>query len=773
MQESQVRVQTTAIVSSYVPRRCGIATFAKDLRDALSAEIGDRQAFAVAMDDLPQGYEYPPEVRFQVPEHLQEEYRTAADMLNINQVDVTLIQHEYGIYGGQSGSYLLDLIRRLRMPVMSTLHTVLQEPNAGQKAVMRDVVRYSDRLVVMTGKAGGILHEVYGAPAERIVCIPHGIPDVPFSDPALFKERYGLEGRLVLLTFGLLSPGKGIEVVLRGLPQVVRQHPEAMYVVLGATHPSLLRQEGDAYRDSLERMVVELGLTDHVLFHNRYVSLDELCGYLCATDVYVTPYHNPDQITSGTLAYAMGTGRAVVSTPYWHAQELLADGRGRLVPFNDSDAIAREVNDLLGNVDERNALRERAYAHCRPMVWKEVAKSYLAVARSLIVDRRDRPKPLRASRTKTVLAALPDVNLAHLRRLTDDTGILQHANYSIPDRRHGYSADDNARAVVASLMYYALRRDASILPLVDTYLAFLYHAFDPQCRRFRNYLTYDRQWVQDEGSDDVHGRAMWALGLAAALAPNEAILSFSTRLFNSGLEALEGMGASRAWSFALVGIHAYLERFSGDTNVRRVRGVLGSRLQERFARNASSDWPWCEDAVTYDNAKIAHAMILCGQWIPDGRMRDQGLRSLGWLVDLQADTPGQVSLIGNDGWLVRGGARARFDQQPVEAMAMVEACAEAYRCTGDIAWVQRARRFLDWFLGGNDTRSMIYDYQTGGCRDGLHADGPNLNQGAESTLAWLISLLTVRRLEQAVVLADAAETAATAPAAPPAAGSPS
>ncbi|MCY2926800.1 MAG: glycosyltransferase family 4 protein, partial [Planctomycetota bacterium] len=594
MQGSQVRVQTTAIVSSYVPRRCGIATFAKDLRDALSAEIGERQAFVVAMDDLPEGYEYPPEVRFQIPDHSQEEYRTAADMLNINQVDVTVIQHEFGIYGGDDGSYLLDLIRRLRMPVMTTLHTVLHNPTPGQKAVMRDVVRYSDRLVVMTGKAAEILREVYQAPAERIALIPHGIPDVAFADPAAFKERYGLEGRLVLLTFGLLSPGKGIEVVLRGLPEVVRRHPEVTYVVLGATHPSLLRHEGDAYRDSLERMVEELHLGDHVVFHNRYVSLEELCGYLGATDVYVTPYHNPEQITSGTLAYAMGTGKAVVSTPYWHAKELLGEGRGRLVAFNDSDAMAEAINQLIENPAERDALRLRAYEHCRPMVWNQVAKSYLAVARGLIEDRRDRPKPLRASRPATVVAALPDVNLAHLRRLTDDTGILQHANYSIPDRHHGYCTDDNARAVIASLIHYALRRDAGVLPLVDRYLSFLYHAFEAPRGRFRNYLTFDRKWADEEGSDDVHGRAMWALGLAAAMAPNKAIGSFSTRLFNRGLEALEAMGSPRAWSFALIGIHAYLERFSGDTNARRVRGVLGARLHERFSRNASSDWPWCE-----------------------------------------------------------------------------------------------------------------------------------------------------------------------------------
>jgi len=764
MQKEQTRVQTVALVSSYVPRRCGIATFAKDLRDAMASDLGDRQVFAVAMDDLPEGYEYSQEVRFQIPDQVQEAYRTAADMLNINQVDITVVQHEFGIYGGQDGSYLLDLVRRLRMPVVTTLHTVLRKPSPGQKAVLRDLIRNSDRIVVMTGKAGQILRDVYDAAPEKIVCIPHGIPDVPFVPPSSFKDRYGLEGRLVLLTFGLLSPDKGVEVMLRAIPRIIEAHPEVTYVVLGATHPSLLRQEGDAYRDSLERMVEELGLGEHVVFHNRYVTLQELCGYIGAADIYVTPYRNPEQIASGTLAYAAGAGKAVVSTPYWHAQELLAEGRGRLVPFDDPDAMAQAIIALIDDPNERDVMRERAYLNGRPMVWKEVAKSYLATAQELMRDRRLRPKPLRAFRSDRMLTALPDVNLAHLRRMTDDTGILQHSIYAVPDRHHGYCTDDNARALVAGLMYYDLRRDSVILPLIDAYLAFMHCAFSLETRQFRNFMSYDRRWTEETGSEDVQGRAIWALGLTAALAPSDAILSFATRLFNSGLEALERTGAPRAWAFGLVGLHAYLERFSGDTNARRVRGVLGERLHDRFASQATDSWPWCEETVTYDNAKIAHAMILCGQWIPDPKMLAQGLRSLNWLTDLQTTSDGHVSLIGNKGWLSRDGFRARFDQQPVEAMALVEACDEAYRCTQDIVWVQRARRFLNWFIGGNDTRSMIYDYQTGGCRDGVHADGPNLNQGAESTLSWLISLLTVMKLERAVALVEAAEV-------PPAAAS--
>jgi glycosyltransferase involved in cell wall biosynthesis len=751
------QIQTAALVSSYVPRRCGIATFAKDLRDALAAELGDRQVFAVAMDDVPEGYEYSQEVRFQIPDHQQEEYRNAAEMLNVNQIDLTLIQHEFGIYGGQDGNYLLDLLSRLRMPVATTLHTVPREPSHGQMAVMRELARASDRLVVMTAKANDILAEVYHVPAEKIICIPHGIPDVPFTDSTLFKDRYGLSDRLVLLTFGLISPGKGIEVVIRSLPRIVQAHPETTYVVLGATHPNLLRHEGDAYRDSLKRLADELGLGEHVVFCNRYVSLDELCGYIGAADIYLTPYRNIDQITSGTLAYAVGAGKAVISTPYWHAQEILADGRGVLVPFDDHGAMAQAVVRLIEDPSQREAIRKRAYNHGRSMIWKEVAKSHLAMAKEMVADRRMRPRPMRGMRTEQIVTALPDLNFAHLRRLTDDTGVLQHANYVVPDRHHGYCADDNARALVAALMCYDLRRDAKVLPMVDTYLSFLYHAFNPQTRRFRNFMSYDRKWKEDSGSEDVHGRAIWAIGLATSMAPNEATMSFATRLLSSSLETLEGFSSPRAWAFALVGLHAYLERFPGDTNVRRVRAVLGERLCRLFAERAAADWPWYEDTVTYDNAKLPSAQILCGQDMSDRRMLDQGLESLAWLVRLQTSADGSISLIGNRGWLDRSGSRARFDQQPVEAMSTIEACADAYRATRDRNWARRARRFLDWFTGSNETRTMIYDYQTGGCRDGLHADGANLNQGAESTLSWLISLMTVMKLDRALAIDDAAE----------------
>lgn len=742
-------VKTVALVGSYVPRQCGIATFSKDLRDSLAAQVGERQATVLAMDDTGGDYAYPEEVRLQVAQHRQADYITAAELLNINHIDVAMIQHEYGLYGGRDGSHLLDLVHNLRMPVISTLHTVLAEPSPGQLAVLKELALESDRVVVMSKLAVEMLQRIYGVPEEKIALIPHGIPDMPFVDPHFYSDQFGAEGKRVLLTFGLISPGKGIEVAIRAMPKIVEKHPEVIYIVLGATHPHLLRSQGNAYRNSLERLVEELHLEQNVRFHNRFVTKAELSNYLAVTDLYISPYPNRAQITSGTLAYALGAGKAVVSTPYWHAEELLAEGRGRLFPFGDSDRLADQVNELLDDEMERNAMRKRAYLHGRPMVWEQVGIDYLRLADRVLMERRRSPRPITLSRLEPIdVSSLPDLSLSHLRRLTDDTGILQHAIYAVPHRDHGYCTDDNARALLAGLMYNDLTHDDSVLPLIDTYLSYVHHAFNGRTRRFRNFMSYDRKWLEEEGSEDGHGRAIWGLGTAAMLAPTDAILSLATRLFHDALEPLERFTSPRAWAFALVGLHNYLTRFPGDSHSRRVRNALAERLLDLFRRQATGEWPWCETVVTYDNAKLPHALLLAGRDIESQEMLDHGLATLEWLVKVQTVEKSSVSLIGNNGWLERGGKRARFDQQPVEAMALVEACAAAYRITGEEKWFDRCRNILAWFTGNNEVRSSLYDYQTGGCCDGLHSDGPNLNQGAESTLAWLVALMTVMDLNR-------------------------
>ncbi|MBW1988154.1 MAG: glycosyltransferase family 4 protein [Deltaproteobacteria bacterium] len=750
-----------ALIGNYLPRQCGIATFTNDLLTALSGENPGGEHFVVAMNDIPEGYRYPSQVRFEIKQRVLEEYRLAADFLNMNRVEVVCLQHEFGIFGGENGAHILDLLGSLRMPLVSTLHTVLQAPTPGQMAVTKRIAQLSDRLVVMSRKAEQLLQEVYGVPAEKIAMIHHGIPDVPFVDPNFYKDQYGVEGRKVILTFGLLSPGKGIETMIDALPAVVKEHPQVVYIVLGATHPHVKKQQGESYRLSLQRRSRELGVGDHVIFHNRFVDLKELCEFLGAADIYVTPYLNQEQIVSGTLAYALGSGKATVSTPYWYAEEMLAEGRGRIVPFQDPAALAAQVNDLFTHEVERHAMRKRAYTFCRSMVWKEVARQYLDVFSQVKRERESAPRPVFRARTMaSVPREIPQPKLDHIIRLTDDVGILQHAKFIVPDRYHGYCTDDNARALIAVLMARDMLADGeAITNLACTYISFLHHAFNEENGRFRNFMGYDRRWLEEAGSEDSHGRAIWGLGQAVALAKSEDIRAAAQAVFEKALPAVADFVWPRAWAFALVGIHAYLSKFGGDSEVRRIREKLANKLLRLYRDNASDDWPWIEDKLTYANGKIPQALILSGRWQDKEEMLDAGLRSLEWLMEIQTDPKGHFVPVGNKGWYVRGGEKARFDQQPIEALDMIEACREAYEATSDAKWFSHAQRCLEWFLGRNDLNAPLYDHKSGGCCDGLQADGSNRNQGAESTLVCFLSLLALNQMRGRQISVEATATA--------------
>lgn len=752
-------ISKLAFVGNYIPRQCGIATFTTDLLTAVSSEVPSMECWAVAMNDVPSGYAYPQEVRFEINQRVLGEYRLAADFLNVNRVDVVCLQHEYGIFGGEYGAYILELLSELRMPIVSTLHTVLQKPAPGQYSVLKRICQLSDRVVVMSHKAVEILVDVYKVPMEKIVMIHHGIPDVPFVDPNFYKDQFGVEGKKVILTFGLISPGKGIEYMIEALPSITRKHPDVVYIVLGATHPHVRRDQGESYRLSVQRKARELGVDDHLIFHNRFVSLEELCEFLGAADIYVTPYLNKEQIVSGTLAYAMGAGKATVSTPYWYAEEMLADGRGYLVPFRDSQALAERIIDLLDNEVERHAMRKRAYTFCREMIWKEVARKYLEVFAAVKAEREKKPRALFFTKEIAYLPEeIPQPRLDHLVRLTDNVGILQHAKYIVPNRHHGYCTDDNARALIAVLLAKdvdAEIEDEFLTNLACTYLGFLLHAFDEEKGRFRNFMGYDRTWLEAVGSEDSHGRAVWALGEAVSLAESEEIRAPAIELFLKALPAVLDFSSPRAWASTLVGIHAYLQRFPGDREVRRIRDILAHRLYDLFRRNAHQDWPWIEDIVSYGNGKIPQALIVSGYDMADGELVQAGLRSLEWLTQIQTDPKGHFVPIGNNGWLTRNGIRARFDQQPIEAQEMIEAFKDAYLITADELWIDHAQMCLEWFLGKNDLNVPLYDYRTGGCCDGLTPTGPNRNQGAESTLAWVLSLLNMYTLRSKQVSLEA------------------
>lgn len=740
-----------AFIGNYLPRQCGIATFTTDLCEAIASAHPSATCIALPVNDTEAGYAYPDRVRFELAEKDIDSYRRAADFLNINNVDLVCLQHEYGIFGGRAGSHILALLRELRMPIVTTLHTILRDPNPDQRRVLKEVAELSDRLVVMSKRGADFLQEVYQVPPDKIDLIPHGIPDIPFVDPSFHKDLFGVEGKLVLLSFGLLSANKGIENVIAALPDIVARHPSVVYIIVGATHPHVKRLDGETYRLSLEWLARERGVADHVIFYNRFVSLEELVEFIGAADIYITPYLNPAQITSGTLAYTLGAGKAVISTPYWYAEEMLAEERGALVPFQDPAAIAQQVIALLDNDAQRHAMRKRAYLFGREMIWPRVAERYLASFERARAERRHFSRPGFAVKPLDQRPGeLPPLQLDHLRRLTDETGLLQHASFTVPNYREGYTTDDNARALIVSVYLEELGQ-AEAFELASRYLAFVGYAFNAEVGRFRNFMSYQRQWLEENGSDDSQGRTLWALGVVLGRSNMPALRSMAGGLFEQALPAILAATSPRAWAFALIGIHEYLQRFGGDRMARQVQETLAARLLTLYQANRLPGWRWYESTLTYCNAVLPHALLLCGQSQANDALIEAGLESLGWLAELQRADGGNGHFvpIGSNGFYPRDGNRARFDQQPVEAQAMVSACLVAAQLTGARRWREEARRAFEWFHGRNDLNAPIYDPITGGCRDGLHPDRPNSNQGAESTLAFLHSLLELRLAENA------------------------
>jgi len=743
-----------AFLGGYLPRLCGIATFTHDLCEAVATAAPGATCYTGAVNDRLDAYHYPPRVRFELDEKDLDSYRRAADFLNFDNADVLCVQHEFGIYGGSAGSHLLALLKEVRMPVVTTLHTVLREPNAAQRKVMEELVRRSDRLVVMAHKGAEILRETYGVPDAKVDLIPHGIPDIPFIDSSFYKAQLGVEGRMVLLTFGLLGPGKGIETVIEALPEIVKRHPNVVYLVLGATHPHLVARDGESYRLGLERLAEARGVKEHVIFYNRFVSLEDLKEFIGATDIYLTPYLNEAQITSGTLAYVFGAGKAVVSTPYWHAQELLADGRGILVPFRDPPAIAEGVCAYLDDPARLQRTREVAYQVGREMIWPAVANRYLESFQRAGADRKAKPRKAFAGWT---LASrpydLPPLRLNHIVRMSDGTGIFQHAMFNVPNFHEGYCTDDNARALILCILLDELggRPPEELLDRQATsYLAFLSAALNQQTHRFRNFMSHGRQWLEEAGSEDSHARALWALGTCAGRSRNEGHQRLSALLFERGLPVVETFTSPRAWAFTLLGIHEYLRRFPGHPQMLAACETLTGKLVALWQACATEEWPWFEPIASYDNARLCQALLLSGQWMPHPEALKIGLESLRWLASLQKTQAGHFRPIGSNGFCERGGARADFDQQPVEAQAMVSACLEAYRATQDAAWSKEAKRAFEWFLGRNDLGQPLYDSNSGGCSDGLHQDRVSENQGAESTLAFHLSLAEMNFAEHLI-----------------------
>lgn len=736
-----------AFIGNSLPRRCGIATFTTDLQQAISTSCADVKTCIVAMTDHGHAYDYPSVVRLQVNDDRVEEYVQAADFLNAGRFEAVSLQHEFGIFGGEAGSHIIELLSRLTMPIVTTLHTVLSEPTPAQRSVMGRIVDTSSRVVVMAEKGRDLLRTVYWVPAEKIDVMPHGIPDFAFVEPDQAKAKFGFSGRAVILTFGLLSPNKGIEVMIDAMPSILKSRADAVYIVLGATHPNLVRHQGEAHRDSLVARVRALGIEDHVVFLDQFVDQATLLDFISMCDVYVTPYLNEAQMTSGTLAYSFGLGKAVVSTPYWHARELLADGRGILVPFGDATAIGSEIAGLLTDDPRRQAMRERAYASSRSMTWERSAERYLAAFdrarrghRLRVIARLDQSEPACERH------APPAMQTGHLLSMCDDTGLFQHANHSVPDRSHGYCVDDNARALLLACALNNPGEQRLSEALTARLAAFVQHAWNPETRRFRNFMSFDRSWLEDSGSEDSHGRTVWALGECARSDASPSRRRWAASLFAEALPTVESFRSPRAWAFTLLGLDAYCAAVAGDSLAERVRSLLADRLISIMSAVETEDWVWLEEGLAYDNARLPQALIVTGIATRTSAYVEAGLRSLRWLMKLQTTPAGLFRPVGTEGFSDKRKPPQAFDQQPLEATATISACLAAWRADGDVEWKADAARAFAWFLGSNDLASPLVDLETGSCRDGLHADRPNENRGGESVLSYLLGLAEVRQL---------------------------
>ena len=746
LKTASAQLSNVAVIGNFPPRQCGLATFTRDTYNCLARALPGAAFSVIAMNDTGATYDYPTEVTHQIDQEDRQAYQRVARQLNEAGTQVLFVQHEFGIYGGPSGAYLLDCLEQLDMPIVTTLHTVLEKPNDEQMRVMKGLVRLSSTLVTMAHKGAEILKRVYGVKDEQIVVIPHGAPSRPLRDTSDFKARLGLTGRKTLTTFGLLSPNKGVETVIAGLPAIAAQCPDVAYLIVGATHPHLIRNEGEAYRDRLKAMAHDLGVEDHVVFVDRYMGDNDLIDLLQATDVYVTPYLTETQITSGTLSYALALGRPVVSTPYWHAREALADGIGTICPFGDTDAFVKAINRLLDSDRLRSEMSQRAWQSALPSRWSAVARAYIDRAGEDVADFSHRP-------ATPVFSVGERPSWGAVERMSDDCGIFQHGKYRLPDRQHGYCTDDNCRALsLAARQSRVGGLDERQLSLAYAYAAFVNHAWNPENGRFRNFMSYGRRWLDDGGSDDCCARTFEALtDVALSDLPDDLrrwAVELGSRVFQ----------VSSQWSSVrsrAVMLKAVIRSFGviGDTEAARAMiQFCGRDLHNMFARNSRNGHVWFEPRLSYDNARLSEGLILAGQFLGDDTMVEDGLQSLTWLTQRQsapqknghADQGGRCfAPVATSQFDADTGDHPLFDQQPLEVLASIDACLTAARVTGDRAWRQEAMRAYGWFHGRN-CHGLELVSDDGGCFDGLTPEGCNENQGAESILAYALSWTSLK-----------------------------
>ena len=738
-----------AYISTYPPRECGIATFNNNLLKAIgyNKNVVSEESYVVAMNDSDNldEYEYPKEVKYIVRQENQKDYIRAADYINTSLADACILEHEYGIFGGESGVYILPLLARLQKPLITIFHTVLKDPNYMQLTVLREVAKYSSRIVVMSHRAVGFLTSIYGIPFHKIQLIEHGVPDLEPKKDNPVKNSLAFKGKKVLFTFGLISRNKGLETVIEALPKIVERNPDVMYVILGTTHPGVIRNSGEEYRDSLKRLAKKLNVENNLTFINKFVSENELHDYLTACDMYITPYLNEAQITSGTLSYAVGAGAAVISTPYWHAQELLADHRGRLFDFKDSNALANIVNELFDDEKKLTELKTNAFEYGLHMRWPSTGGVFIDVLDEAISkflsEREVGNKPIIDP------DMMPAFSLAHVQRLTDDTGIVQHAKYGIPNLKEGYCLDDNARALILTILAYQQNKSKAALDLLPIYLSYIQYM---QCDdgNFRNFLSFKREYLDEVGSEDSFGRTIWALGYLINNAPNNSYREFARELFLKSVPHFKNLKHLRGIANTMIGLTHFMKANKFDEHIGSQLNQLAEPLKAAYRNNKEGRWLWFEEKMTYDNAILPLALLAHYEISGDKESMDIALESMEFLSQ-KTLIHGYLNPVGNDGWLYKdGGDMALYDQQAIETMAMVLMYFKAYEITHDLTYIKQMYLCYQWFLGENSLHLPLFDYETKGCGDGLQTYGVNRNQGAESTLAyWISHLVVLKALE--------------------------
>jgi len=731
-----------AYISTYPPRECGLATFNQNLVNALTlnSTYEADKSFIVAMnesDDLNE-HRYPDEVRFVIRQQNQQDYLEAAAFINNSEVDACIIEHEFGIFGGNSGVFLLSLINNLKKPFITVLHTVLKEPNFMQQTIIKEIAVKSSKIVVMSKKAVLFLTSIYQIPSAQIQLIEHGVPDLEPSKNNELLQSGLFKDRKVLFTFGLISRNKGLETVIKALPSIVKKHPEVLYIILGNTHPGVVKHNGEEYRDSLKALAKKLGVENNIAFVNKFVSETELHQYLTACYLYITPYLNEAQITSGTLSYAVGAGAAVISTPYWHAQELLADNRGKLFDFKNDEQLAEIANSLLEDASKHKKLKDNAYQYGLKLRWPEIGNVYINTLDEAIKMVK---KPKRAIPPIIDVDSMPALNLNHVALLTDDTGIIQHAKFGIPNLKEGYCIDDNARALILSLLAYEQDKNQKALKLMPVYLSFIQY-MQREDGNFRNFLSFNRNYLDDVGSEDSFGRTIWSLGYLICSAPNNSYQEFGRELFSNSVKHFKDLKYIRSIANTIIGIGYYLKAHDGDELLVNEINRLSATLIEAYRANKDGDWHWFEDILTYDNAILPLALLSHYEVTGDLESFEIAMESIEFLNSFSFEN-GYLNPVGNAGWMKKHGKNPVYDQQALETMAMVLLYYKAFEVTKDDKYLNLMHISYEWFLGRNSLHIPLYDFETHGCADGLQFNSVNRNQGAESTLAYFVSHLTV------------------------------